>query len=357
MPNVSTPSLLSLDGFNIPKPAAIAYGRGSAKKRCRLVTTLRTAPNRRSEHPYLIRSYDHEIRDSPTHSRLTSRANTTLGGRTNTGRTDTGMTDSSGTRVPKKRRMNYEVAQNFEVWQVARAATAAPFFVDPLKIPLVGSEGHLVLRDGGFSSMNNPTKEAIKEIEELYGSDSVGSVVSVGTARKDYGEVKPHFFLTIPKYVKETTKVAINPEKVHSDLESDMREGNYWRLNDPEKLGVELDEWLPRHSTRGTTSGSKTIKNISDAFREWLAVLANVEYLQECAAQLVECRHRRMNLPEWECFATGARFRCRTRRCDEIFRDRTSFASHLRMHSPGREISREKLNSYRKVWRYPSASK
>ena len=50
-------------------------------------------------------------------------------------------------RASQVRFINYEPAQKFEIYQVARAATAAPLYFDPLKIRIEGYESiHAVYR-------------------------------------------------------------------------------------------------------------------------------------------------------------------------------------------------------------------
>ena len=282
--------------------------------------------------------------------------------RSHTARTNTDTTSQSNTRRygenrSNRERINHGKAQQLEIWEVARAATAAKWFFKPLEIKLPGTAGHLLFSDGGFGA-NNPTQEAIYELEDLYGRGSIGVVVSIGTARKDEGEAKPGFFLAVPRAAKEFASKATDPEVVHRSMESQLEEG-YFRINDPGRLGIELDDWKPRR-TKGKgspRSGKVTLDEITHAFNGWAAVPSNVTYLRRCALELVHSRRQRMHHPRWECFATGARFACPERPCDfEAFLDRPTFAKHMLECHPGcpdRDV--EGQDDCRTLWRYRSA--
>ena len=256
-------------------------------------------------------------------------------------------------------RRNHGQAQKLEIWEVARAATAAKWFFSPLKIKLPGSGGYLLFKDGGFGA-NNPTQEAKYELEELYGKGAIGIVVSVGTARKDEGDPKPSFWNALPGAAKAFAEAATNPENVHETMEIEFRheiESSYFRINDPGKLGVEMDEWKPRKTKGKSISGSRTLRTIEDEFHRWIAETGNQEYLKECATQLVTRRQERMHTARWPRFATGARFVCRARRCDQAdFLDRESFAKHLADEHPERPNDNgEEEEACKRHWRYPAA--
>jgi hypothetical protein len=117
----------------------------------------------RVEIPYLIRSYDHYERRYNTSPLL-----------------------------PKTSLRNYGPAHNFEIWEVARATTAAPPYFDPLKISALNrsnsnqSSSHqhrMIFTDGGFGQSNNPTLESFREVLRKNAAriDRVGIVVSIGT--------------------------------------------------------------------------------------------------------------------------------------------------------------------------------
>ena len=311
---------------------------------------------------HLIRSYDHEMKDSPHPSRgptpgSTMRINTDISHQTN------------GTQRRRERRqkfdgaINYEKAQQLEVWQVARAATAARFYFEPLKIEnAVG--GFATFEDGGFGRANNPTRTGKQEIEDLNGKSFVGIVVSVGTARKLKKDAKKAtFFSTIPNAAREFADTVTDPEDIHQDMKRDVNshEFPYYRLNDPGGLQTELDEWEPKRKMYNEKQGgAKTIENMESAFAKWAAKLDNIQELQECAAALVARRKgRTLSTSTWERYATGSHFICRQRCVLGDFNDRDEFSRHLQeSHNfeEGIELE-EEVKECRRHWRYQAAPK
>lgn len=275
------------------------------------------------------------------------------------------MSTLSGARTQQRkqllRNINYGPAQDFEIWEVAGAATAAPFFFDPLKIDIPGSKEHMSLTDAGFGHNNNPTKEGTNEIEWMYGTESIGIVVSVGTARRDEGDLKRGPFAFKSK-LEQIAQNATDTERVHTDMEtnSSKDEFSYYRLNDPDGLKMQLDEWEPKPSRfngKDSGSGSKTLERIRNAFNNWVA--NNTDQIQQCAEELVECRRlRSANRAKWERYATGAEFTCRVKGCQrENFDNCEQFQQHLaRDHGVRRkEHFKQEIDECRRDWRYQPA--
>ena len=330
--------------------------------------TLRTHPGGNRETLYLIRSYDHEERNDPSLSNSPARKNTTaFPSRSNTGRTNTGNLGEprGGPRRETKQRdtiINYEKAQKFEIWEVARAATAARFFFEPLKIKLPGSSEHMIFEDGGFQNANNPTLEGMHELEELYGHNSVGIVVSVGTAHEEKKPVN-----SLRRVKKKLADRATESEAVHRSMKRKARQAeiegkdtggsvlSYHRLNDHRSLDVELDEWEPRKGTFSKASGSETLAKVESAFAAWMTGVENQDELRRCAAVLVENRRSRIkDEDKWERFATGAKFTCRSLKCDTgDFAGRELFREHLReKHPETLDVHGEEERACRNVWGY-----
>jgi len=284
-----------------------------------------------------------------------------------TNRSNTGRANIELTRAQRRQdgeqndrdRVNFGKSQTFETWEVARAATAAKWVFKPLEIKPTGSEGHIVFKDGGFGTANNPTQEAYNELEDLYGTNAIGIAVSVGTARKEEN-LESTFFNAVPGLARESTALASNPEVIHRSMHRKFdREGvPYFRINDPDRLGIRMDDWKPRRTIRSSISGSKTLTTIENAFNSWIARPDNQNLLRTCATKLVECRQARMHTAKWERFATGARFVCQAKRCDHAdFLDRQSFADHLTKEHPDRpNTNREEEEDCRKYWKYRKPS-
>ena len=327
---------------------------------------MKSEPDGRSDQLYLIRSYDHEKRDSPDHSMRPTPRSTMRSSRTNT---DISANSSATQRRRGLKKglihVNYEKASQLEVWQVARAATAAKFYFEPLKIENARFGGFTEYTDGGMGNTNNPTRTGKQEIEDLHGYQSIGIVVSVGTARKlKENAKKAAFFSTIPDTAREFSDRATDPEVIHEGMQRDHEKNDnpfpYYRLNHPGGLKTELDEWKPKHTMYNRKEGgSKTIADMESAFGRWAAELETIQQFQECAAALVARRRERMTTSKWERYATGSHYECRVRGCDPgDFFDRGQFKNHLSEHHffEGDELE-EEVKECRKHWRYQAATK
>lgn len=311
--------------------------------------------------PDLIRSYNHTRRKKPAHRvGVTSRTNTGIPtSRNNTDLHQRHMNTGLSNHTRRSDTDQWD-AQEFEIWEVARAATAAPFYFEPLKIQFPSSSKYLLFKDGGFGYANNPTKEGIREIEEECGADGMGIVVSVGTARRDDVPRKRRVLRFIPE-VTAMSQLANDPEKNHNEVQGmsqhELYPFDYYRLNDPGRLGVQMDEWKPRHRFSKGDSGSVTIDIIENAFNKWASELDNIGALRECATKLVQHRRARVsNRSKWERYATGAKFTCRLLGCnrEDEFLDREQFRDHLgRDHGVDDEEQLEhEIMRSRKSWRY-----
>ena len=311
-------------------------------------------------HLHLIRSYKLHESHLPNHSTGPTPSSTMRSGRTSTG--GSLATNRQPTRANSKFQPSYGQASQLEVWEVARAATAAKFYFEPLKIEDPSGQGFITFTDAGIGLSNNPTQIAKREIENRHGPTSVGIVVSVGTARKlRENAKKKRFWSIIPDAAREFADGANDPEAVHNDMQNDHVRNNefpYYRLNHPGGLKTELDEWEPKSRMYNKKKGGvKTIADMESAFHKWAAKPENIKELEECADDLVKCRRGRMNTSKWERYATGSHYECPYQGCDpgDLF-GRDGFADHLtKKHGSGGEDLENQVSVYRKQWRYQAA--
>ncbi|KAL9078242.1 MAG: hypothetical protein Q9157_002822 [Trypethelium eluteriae] len=221
---------------------------------------------------------------------------------------------------------------NWSIWRVALAATAAPFYFDPVH----SERKDVTYTDGGLKESNNPTEKGVGEIRLNHGQKSVGTVVSVGTAR---GETLTK--LRIARKLKQLFGDASDPEKVHiwakDELNGSDANPSYWyyRINNPGDLRLELDDWRPRGPfTKNEKSGVQTLSEIRERFYAWVGRSQNVlSVFQRCAEELV--KHRRVRAcdqAQWEHYATGIQFHCF--HCDDLFINRNDFKKHLQEKHP-----------------------
>lgn len=202
-----------------------------------------------------------------------------------------------------------------KLWQVARAATAAPMYFDEFKICLGegNSRERIYFSDGGFGDTNNPTEVGMMEVEALYGRDCFSAIVSIGTARaNDKGEGRG-----ILRRVRHIAAVATDPRIVARSLETRRLE-NLWRFNDEIGLDIELDDWKPNGWTT-KHPGHKTLRKIQDGFYRWAAQLENIDNIESCARHLVEIRRSRMaDRSRWQRFSLAAsQYQCEDVDCHE----------------------------------------
>lgn len=220
--------------------------------------------------------------------------------------------------------LNYGAASTLKIWQIARAATAAPFYFAPFEVRYLDDKAFF--EDAGFDEWNNPTDLGIEEITML--KQRVGLVVSVGTARTDARYSRG----TISR-IRMMTDKATDPEKVHRKVKKKTQhEGfQYFRLNDPGSLKINLDEWKPK------SSGADTLEAIKTQFIKWNGDSDHRQQLQECAKALVQRRRARTkNHGLWQHFAIGAVYRCLgspeldvEEPCGEEFKTKTDLLNHL----------------------------
>lgn len=217
-------------------------------------------------------------------------------------------------------------------------------------------------KTGGFGITNNPTREGVFEIEEASGAESVGIVVSVGTARNDKLAKK-----NIVSKIKSKLDTGTDPTIIHNEMVEKSGlpkyEGmSYFRLNPTEKefrLDIALDEWSPRtrRFSSSSESGRKTIKKIEETFYRWKANHWVSQTFDDCAAELVRCRRARTgDGAKWERYATGAEYTCRIQGCpkgEAKFYDRGDFEDHLQqVHQSGREERADQVKQSKKAWVY-----
>ncbi|KAJ4316975.1 hypothetical protein N0V94_005182 [Neodidymelliopsis sp. IMI 364377] len=325
--------LKSLDDWIISKQQGTRPELAGAQfAKSSFVTAIRKSKNRKgleARTKYIIRSYDNGI------FALT-------------------RSDTSAARPT----LNYGSREAMEIWQVARAATAAPLYFAALKLdnPYSTANMRYYFSDGGFGPANNPCLLGIQELQKVHGSeehDNVGVVVSVGTAKADSSPGGVNFFVDT---VRQLTEEATNANTIAELVES-IRQTNYWRFNDLVGLKMELDEWKPNWTFGSRDKcGLTTLETIQNAFNAWALQDVNQTRIQDCARELVARRRARTASTHlWEQYATGAtRFRCKHRDCTRTFYTfRDEFEQHFDKKHKGRPNAKEYEDPDFLRWIYP----
>lgn len=315
------------------------------------------------ERPYLLRSYDHFFKTSSPKRRRSG----------------------TGTNPSFPAPLNPGAGTSFAAWKVARAATAAKLYFKPFEVALDDGEvlkrrrtlfrarqssittGQLtgieystharaseprptaLLSDAGFGPSNNPSEEVHRELTSILSkrAKKISTWVSIGTARKMSSSAKT----SLRDVVKQAINEVGNPEPVHESIKQKSRApGNngfaYFRLNDPDGLHVDMDEWEPKGV--GEQSGSKTIKKITGCYTNWAAQTENVNMLRACAERLVRIRRARgADKSLWERYALGKFYTCDLNDCkydcDETWHYRDTFLQHLKTDHKVKDAKLEHL--------------
>ena len=255
--------------------------------------------------------------------------------------------------------INYSPATCWEVWEVARATSAAPYHF----------KSHCTkehkFRDGATAPQGaNPTYEGLRELKERKrGGILKSTIVSVGTCTSQSHEKRWFGFSGLRKLIRD----ALDPEPMHRVVLAETNNDkhiNYYRLNNPEGLRIEFDEWKPSRLKAQTAQaakrlgkpgnsepGIKTVNQIEAAFRNWLSNAGGSQLLERCADELVKTRRARASdFDRWERYADCARYSC----CSQKFDSKSDFKTHHgQEHETTGSANNDDISEYRQSWRYP----
>lgn len=233
-------------------------------------------------------------------------------------------------------RRDMEDAHNLEIYQIARAATAAPRYHRPERV-LNAKGKEMIFEDAGICEPN-PTPRGIAEIRAIHGEDRLGIVVSVGTAKADQVQDKDTGKEFIIGTGKRIIAIATDPDKAHADVTTELRRKDipYFRLNPDKKtaqkyrLDIPMDSWEPKKSSNGSTPGIQTLKKMKQAFDDWYESSDDIKNLfHKCAVELVVRRRLRMqNHAKWERYVLGSTFLCPL---DSVCKRRREYTFHDRL--------------------------
>ncbi|KAK3657560.1 hypothetical protein LTR56_002335 [Elasticomyces elasticus] len=318
--------------------------------------------------PFIIRSYPCMRKDQYQWRMEMSRSDTWSRNSLLRTRSNTGPLQHQENEETEPIALNPGPAHDFEIWEVARAASAAPYYFDPIKIYHSGGTGTYLFETVGFGAPSNPTNYGLSEI--LNENEHIGCVVSIGTATGDrdnqFLDQEKDFIVDKLKRQMNTVNTFENEQRA-GQTSSLANASQYFRLNPDEEayhLDIELDEWLPRKTRRGELSGTRTIRGMRDLFNKWHADNPDVrEYFERCAEQLVRRRrHRLADTGRWVRFADGCQYRCNYARCpkeERLWANGDEFVKHLQAdHGVWDEatIQEEMLMSYqRNYYKYKAA--
>ena len=218
-----------------------------------------------------------------------------------------------------------------QIWQIARATSAAPFSFDSIEFEQDGTRYEWL--DGGLGCCN-PSEEAYRSVKQLFnnGSHVVELVMSIGTGETKSSKRKK--WLGYGKFLKHGSTIidlATQCESTHTNMQAALKADGvpYCRLNIKEGLGtIALDCWKGKN-------GDRTLKKMNDAADAYLNNKDVKIQIDDFARKLVKIRRARARFKDrhpdrWERFCHGVSYVCENGNCGRKgFLSRNGFKSHL----------------------------
>ena len=204
---------------------------------------------------------------------------------------------------------------NYPIWQVGRATSAAPLYFKSVR--LEEDDERFELIDGGFGA-NNPSEEAWRSVKQLHNRNpkAVSVLVSIGTGKNiEHGKNPRAGYRLYLKYVNAAAKWATDSERTHETVsDATYRNSEYFRLNVEHGLGkMKLDAWKGKKRM-------ETLDLIRTKTDDYLQSPGVHEKIVESARSLVTIRQLRSVAEysdRWERFCHGVEYACRWDGCDE----------------------------------------
>lgn len=204
---------------------------------------------------------------------------------------------------------------NFDIWQVARATSAAPSYFKSTRL------FEYKYYDAAVN-INNPSLEMYKEVS-LYNKahESIELLLSLGTGNAKGNTTKAKHALQ-----KDLNDISdLVHRKILQAQEKDRFEYYRWDVQGGLQ-DVRLDEWKP------IESGETTRARIERATNRYLESPEVRMQINDCADILVRARLLRAQTMRWEMFAAGTRYRCPIPNCEYQslrFSNRNELMDHL----------------------------
>jgi predicted acylesterase/phospholipase RssA len=226
-------------------------------------------------------------------------------------------------------------AHHGEIWQVARATSAAPTYFTPITI------NNRKFGDGGFGT-NNPAWEVIWEVTQMTGKTSdlgnIALMVSIGTGMSPLSKFGQGLLGKYYAYFRAAKKLAVDSENVHDRMMTVTggKDGKvpYYRFNVRDGLGeMKLDEWKAPKKWRRRKE-NLTLKCIREKTDDYLQLREVQDDLEKLAKILVENRRKRCKTAIWDMVCLGMQYRCCFEGCPKTHKMRRSardLCTHLRI--------------------------
>ncbi|XP_033647867.1 calcium-independent phospholipase A2-gamma-like [Asterias rubens] len=138
--------------------------------------------------------------------------------------------------LPSGVQSHYRGSCKYELWQAARASSAAPGYFEEFKLD------DFVFQDGGVLT-NNPSALAVHECRLLWPDTPIQCVVSMGCGRYDPSDdIAEPEYSSLKKKLTNIMMSATDTESVHTVLQDLLPSGAYFRFNPSITEDFLLDE-------------------------------------------------------------------------------------------------------------------
>ena len=182
-------------------------------------------------------------------------------------------------------------SHNCEIWEAARATSAAPTFFSAIEIGPPGSKTRYM--DAGLG-YNNPVKQVAAEAATLFGSEApVTCVVSIGTGQKKATTYdKPGVVQkTVPIKLAQVLKsIATNSEIIAEEMKKRCKNipGIYYRLNVDRGLdSIGLEEWKRMREVTEHTKNYLKLEDVEQQVESIVEALCGRSQYRSCSASLL----------------------------------------------------------------------
>ena len=173
------------------------------------------------------------------------------------------LADNMTAQIPTLFR-TYRASENqsvdCEIWEAARATTAAPTYFAPITIGIPEIRPRYI---GGSMGCNNPITQVRLEAKLLFPDRHVACIVSIGSGRVSVTQIPdhrsfPHLQQFLPRnFYEATVSIATDCEDKHQETlrQFEIASNIYFRFNvDGGMDDVGVDEWRKRSEVTAHTS-------------------------------------------------------------------------------------------------------
>ncbi|KAJ7103892.1 acyl transferase/acyl hydrolase/lysophospholipase [Mycena epipterygia] len=166
-----------------------------------------------------------------------------------------------------------EPASDCMIWEAARATSATPLLFKPMEIELQGIKQHYI---GGCIGNNNPTSLLLKEAIQMYPSQPIVLVASIGSGHPDTIQIsQAPSSSTIAKALK---MIATDCEKIHEEHMHKFRStpNTYFRFSVEQGMqGMEPQHWGRSNEVSAHTNAYLKRADTKSKFTEAVKVILN----------------------------------------------------------------------------------